>query len=43
MDVPYRRPVGRPKAKGIDMIKKDIMKLKISEDETQNREFWSSI
>ena len=42
MEVPGKRPVGRPKARWMDRIVKDMEELKITEDDTQDRRFWRS-
>ena len=42
MMVPGKRSRGRPKARWIDRIMKDMRDLKIKEDDTQNRKFWRS-
>ena len=42
MKVPGKRPVGRPKARWMDRIVKDMKELKITEDDTQDRRFWRS-
>ena len=42
MEVPGRRPRGRPKARWKDRIRNDMRELKITDDETHNREVWRS-
>ena len=42
MKVPGKRPVGRPKARWMERIVKDMKELKITEDDTQDRRFWRS-
>ena len=42
IEVPGRRPVGRPNTRLIDRIRNDMRELNITDDETHNREVWRS-